>query len=168
MNFFEPKRILLFTAFAHLVIGYPYSVAQEKGTLELTMLAEQEVVVENEDGEKEIKREPISKVIPGDHIIYTIICKNIGEENADSVVINNPIPEQTQYVPGTAGGEDSEIVFSIDGGKTFDKPENLIVFDEEGNEQIATADKYTNVRWVLNGFIPPKGEAQFYYRVELK
>ena len=144
------------------------SSAQEKGSIELKMIAQKEVTVENEEGEKEVKREAATKVVPGDHVIYTVEYKNVGDEDADSVVINNPIPENMHYVPGSAKGDNTEIVFSIDGGISFDKPENLKVVGEEGNERPATAKEYTNIRWTLTTSVKSGEVGTVSYRAELE
>ena len=141
---------------------------EKKGSIELKMIAQKEITVENEEGEKEVKREAATKVVPGDHVIYTVEYKNVGEENADSVVINNPIPENMHYVPGTAEGINTEIIFSIDGGKSFDKAENLKVVDDEGNERPATAKDYTNIRWTLTTSVKSGEMGTVSYRAELE
>ena len=162
------RKLIVVIAMSLMVVTALRSAAQEKGSIELKMLAEKEVVVVKEDGEKEIKRESVDKVIPGDHVIYTIEYKNVGEENADSVVVNNPIPDNMHYVPGTAGGENADVVFSIDSGKTFDRPENLKVLDEEGKERPATAKDYTHIRWKLKTSVSPGEVGIVSYRAELQ
>jgi uncharacterized repeat protein (TIGR01451 family) len=144
------------------------TLASEKSNLELRMDVEKEVVVINKDGDKEIHREPAKEVIPGDKVIYTISYKNVGEEEADKIVIDNPIPENMEYVAGTAHGDGTEIFFSIDDGNTFDKPENLKVLDDDGNERVSTADEYTNIRWSLNDSAAPGATGQVYYHAELE
>ena len=146
----------------------PSAIAQEKGSIELKMVAEKEIVVENENGEKEIKREAVEKVIPGDHVIYTIEYKNVGAENADSVVINNPVPENMHYVPGTADSDTTDVVFSIDSGKTFDKLENLKVAEEDGTERPATAKDCTNIRWTLTESLEAGQTGEVAYRAALQ
>ena len=161
------KNLFVFTAIFLLGISQ-LAQAEDKGNLEINIVAEQEVVVENEEGEKEIQRKPAAKVLPGEHIIYTVKYKNNGEENAQDVVINNPIPEHMNYVPGTVGGEGAEISFSVDDGTTFDQPENLKVADEDGNERAATAKDYTHIRWTLANVIAPEEEGIVFYRAELE
>ncbi|MFA6456612.1 MAG: hypothetical protein WCW40_07310 [Bacteroidota bacterium] len=46
---------------------------------------------------------------PGDTIIYFITYHNIGNEPAQGIEINNPIPANTTYVDGSAEGEGSEV-----------------------------------------------------------
>ena len=144
------------------------ALAQEQGIIKLSMLAHEEVVIINDKGEKELKREEVVTVIPGDHIIYTIIYENIGEEPADNIVINAAVAENMQYISNTAGGDDTEILFSIDGGKIFDKPENLKVTDENGDERPALAKDYTNAHWLINKTLPPGAKGEVFYRTQLE
>ena len=161
-------KLIVATVVSLFLITASSTMAQEKGSIELKMLAEKEIVIINDDGEKQIKRESVDKVIPGDHVIYTIEYKNVGEENADSVVVNNPIPENMNYVPGTADGKNANIVFSIDDGKSFDSPENLTVTDEEGKQRPATTNDYTHIRWILTTSVTPGQMGMVSYRAELQ
>ena len=70
-----------------------------------------------------------------------------------------------QYISGTAGGDNTEILFSIDGGETFDKPSNLKVIDENGDEQRpALAREYTNARWLVKKTLQPGAKREVFYR----
>ena len=159
--------IIIGISFAYLT-NFGWTQEPSKGSIQLKMVAQKEVVVENEEGEKEVKRVAATTVIPGDHVIYTIEYSNIGSEPADSIVINNPIPENMYYIAGTAGGMNAEIIFSIDGGASYNKPENLKIIDEDGNERPATARDYTHIQWSLATAIIPGGTGSVYYRAELK
>ena len=163
------KKLMIMTAMSVMALTWTSTAtAEEKGSITLKMVAEQETVVVNENGEKEIKREEASKVIPGEHVIYTIQYQNIGDAAASAVVINNPVPENMHYVPGTAEGDGTDIVFSIDGGQSFDKPENLTVMDEDGNPRLATAKDYTHIRWSIADEIEAGKMGEVSYRAELK
>ena len=50
------------------------------------------------------------------------------------------------YRDGTATG-DAKITFSIDGGKSYDAPEHLIIVDVRGNSKQAGPEDYTHIRW---------------------
>ncbi len=141
-----------------------------EGHVKLTMLAEMEVVVVNEKGEKEVKRVPAETVVPGDHIIYTVKLNNISTEKADNLVVNNAIPEDMVFLVGTLGGAEADVYFSVDKGKIYDKPENLKVPDdtEPGKMRPAIAKDYTNVQWRLKNSVNPGEEGEVYYRAELK
>jgi len=147
---------------------YP-AFAQQAGHIELKCVAESEIEVVNEKGEKEIQRVKAAKVVPGDEVIYTIYYTAIGQEDVDDIVINNPIPEHMVYKEGSATGADyANINFSIDEGKSFDAPENLKVKDAEGNERLALANEYTHVRWMLNNSVKPGETGQVSFRALLE
>ncbi len=57
-----------------------------------------------------------------DILVYTITYKNEGNAPCESANIVNPVPEGTKYIINSAKGKDSEISYSIDGGKYFQKP----------------------------------------------
>lgn len=160
-------RILLPVIFLVFALNCP-AVAQEKGHIELKCVAETEIEIVNEKGEKEIQRVEASKVVPGDTVIYTIFYTVIGNETVNDIVINNPIPEHMIYKGGTALGENASITFSIDNGKVFDSPENLKVKDEEDKERVAMASEYTHIRWALTQAVEPGETGQVSYRAQLE
>ncbi len=143
--------------------------ADQKGHIELKMVVEQEVTVTNEDGEKTVKRTEAKLVLPGDEVIYTITYRNIGEEEATDVVITNPIPEHMIYTAGTALGDGTEIVYSVDGSH-FDIADKLKVELPlpDGGERPATAKDYSHIRWIVKTPVPPGKTEEVSYRARLK
>lgn len=139
-----------------------------EGSIELLSRAEVEVVKVNKKGEKEIVREPASKVVPGDTVIYTNTYRNAGKERADNVVINNPVPEHMNYVGGSAFGEGTAITFSADGGKTFERPEKIFKLGEDGQLRLARPEEYTHLRWVVRGELKPGSTGEVGYRARLQ
>ena len=96
--------------------------------------------------------------------------ENTGDETATNVVVNDPIPEGTAYVTGSAT-ETGEVTFSIDGGKTFKKPSLLTyeVTNPDGSKEKRTAspEQYTHVRWQLPA-IPAGEKGEVSFRVQVK
>ena len=129
---------------------------------------EQTVVVK---GEKVIKRVAAANVDPGDVIFYTLNFVNSGDEAATSAVIDDPIPNGTVYLPGSAFGKDAEITFSIDNGKSFKKP-SLLVYELKGangakEKRTASPEEYTNIRWVIGKIdAGAKGTVGFQVRIK--
>jgi uncharacterized repeat protein (TIGR01451 family) len=142
--------------------------ADKESIVELKTVAEIEVEVINEDGEKEIQRVEATKVVPGDDVIYTIHYANVGEEPAENIVITDPIPEHMEYRAESASGEGTEITFSVDGGRTFDVPEKLVVEDREGEQRAAEAPDYTHIRWSLESPLSPEGIGNVGFTAKLK
>jgi uncharacterized repeat protein (TIGR01451 family) len=151
-----------------VLLGATAVWAENKGIIELGVLAWQEKEVINEKGEKEITRVPAAMVVPGDEVIYTLNYTNVGEEPADSVIITDPVPEHMVYTEGSAEGADTVITFSVDKGATYGLPAVLTVAGADGKERPAKGSDYTHIRWTLQRSLAPgeKGGVSFRARLE--
>lgn len=144
--------------------------ANAKPLVSVSITAEKEVT-SVKDGQKTTKKVAASIINPGDVIFYTLNYINSGNEAAASVVLDDPVPMGTAYLPGSAFGEDAEITFSIDGGKSFKKP-SLLVYEVKGTsgkaeKRTASPEEYTNIRWVINRIdAGAKGKAGFQVRIK--
>ena len=138
-----------------------------QGTIELKFAAEREEDIVNDDGEDERVRVPVTTILPGEAVIYTIHYLNIGHENVLETVITNPIPKGMAYIPESVLGEGVEIRFSVDGGETFDIPKHLTVKGKDDKVYIAEAPDYTHIRWLIGSPLPPQGEGLLSFRAEL-
>jgi uncharacterized repeat protein (TIGR01451 family) len=145
-------------------IGY----AQEPGQVTLESMIQKEIEVVNEAGEKEIQLVEAGNAIPGDELIFTITYTNQGVEPAENVVLVNPLPENTEYIGGSAGGEATTITFSVDEGGSYDLPDKLRIIGEDGQQRTALVQEYTHIRWVLTGPLSPGKSGKVYFRVRLK
>ena len=113
--------------------------AADRGIIELKSVSEVEITVENDTGEKEVRRvaAAMANVTPGDTVIFTNYYTNIGEQVAANVVLTNPVPEHMLYVAESAGGTGAEIEFSVDRGRSYGPAEKLMVKDENGRDKQA-------------------------------
>lgn len=136
-----------FAALSLLVLPLLAGAVHAKPELQMNMTAEKEITV-TEAGKKVVKRVPAQTSAPGEVLIYTLNYKNVGDEKATAVNVDNPLPTGTRYVGDSAGGAGSQVSFSVDGGKTFAKPELLSV-QKAGKKQKADAVDYTTIRWVI-------------------
>ena len=143
---------------------------QQKGAIELKSIAEVEMAVKNEKGEKAIKRLDAATAtkVPGDTVIFTTIYTNTGKQPATAVVIDNPVPEHTTYVNQSAEGVDTRIDFSVDNGKTYGAPDKLTIKDAAGNVRKATEADYTNVRWTLIKPLAAGGKGSVSFKVKIQ
>ncbi|MGE0624656.1 MAG: hypothetical protein AB7O54_18725 [Pseudomonadales bacterium] len=111
--------------------------------------------------------EPVTDVLPGDVIRYTIVFRNDSAQDvaAGSVAITNPLPEGTVYVDGSATGNSTRITFSVD-GDSFAEPAMLTVTDTSGTRR-ATAADYRSIRWSYGPRLPAgaSGEVSFDVRI---
>jgi uncharacterized repeat protein (TIGR01451 family) len=124
-----------------------------KPLVSVGITAEKEVTsVKN--GQKTTKKVAATRIDAGDVLFYTMNYVNSGNEAATNAVLDDPIPQGTAYLPGSAFGVGAEISFSIDGGKTFKKPSLLIYELKSPNGSIekrtASPEEYTHIRWVIN------------------
>lgn len=154
--------IIVFSTLPLFSWGIPAQAAESSG-IELKLVAEKEIEKINSQGKKEFKRVEPSLVMPGEEIIYTLSYSNAGKEPAKNIFITNPIPQHMAYKANSATGENTAIVYSLDGGKTFEKPENLKVRTSDGKERVAMAENYSHIRWVIQKPLPPgaKGDVSF-------
>lgn len=119
----------------------------------LDIIAEKDVVTVNDKGEEVTRRVETSDTLPGDILFYTIHYHNSGDESARSVRLDNPIPDGTTYIDSSAWGDNADISFSIDSGKSFKKPVNLtyqITRDGVQESRQAIPEQYNAIRWVIS------------------
>ena len=98
-------------------------------------------------------------MVPGDELIYTVAYTNKTAKPAEKVMVTNPVPKHTRYKDGSAAGDNADITFSVDGGKTFATPDKLTVTikDKAGKDNVrpAAGAEYTHIRWVLKQNVAP-------------
>lgn len=133
----------------------------------LTNNAFKVVTITSDNGAKSEQWQAPNNMLPGDKVGYQISFNNTGEEAAIGVVIANPIPENTVYVSGSAKGLNTNIEFSIDGGKNFAKSSQLFV-QNNGELVPASAADYTHVRWTLTNPLAAGAESSVQYAVIIK
>ncbi|MEE4360549.1 MAG: hypothetical protein V2I63_03385 [Pseudomonadales bacterium] len=110
----------------------------------------------NEAGERSTRLVEAASVVPGDELRYTVTFANEGAEvvDAGTVVITNPVPDNTVYLDGSAFGAGTAITFSIDGA-TFASAEELFVTEPDGARRLARPEEYTHVRWTFAPALEP-------------
>ena len=144
------------------------AVAQDKGNIWVQTVAEKEEVVTDELGKEVTKLVPVSTVVPGDEVIYTISFTNVGAEPAEKVTITNAVPQHMAYVGDTAFGPGTEVTYSVDGGRNYGFPDRLTAKDEAGDDRPATASDYTHIRWVMRNNLEPGAKGFARFRAQLK
>lgn len=125
------------------------------------------VEVQQKNGTSKVEWTKPDNIVPGDKVGYRITVNNTGSEAADDLVLNNPVPENTIYVADSARGANSNIEFSVDGGKQYEKPAQLFI-TKDGKKLPATAKDYTHVRWTLLSPLKADGKSSVQYVVQVK
>ncbi len=134
-----------------------------RGNLELATVVEKVVEVKQQDGASKTELVPVDVALPGDEVVYTVSFKNVSKQAADNIRITNPIPSEMRYLPNSAFGPGSEVLYSVDGGLTYGSPKELTVAADSGGRRTADASDYTHIRWVLKAPLDAgaKGFARF-------
>lgn len=126
------------------------SLALAAPDVKVEITAEKIVLVE-QNGKQIEKRVLATDVLPGDVIVYTLQYENKGDEAAQNVVLNDPIPQGTSYVVASAFSPAAEVSFSID-GKTFKNPSLLTYMVKKNGkteQRKASPEQYTHIRWLV-------------------
>jgi uncharacterized repeat protein (TIGR01451 family) len=118
--------------------------------------------------EKGAKLVPAKRVVSGDRVLYTLEVRNSAPTTAPPPRVDFPIPTHTWYVPGSAVGPVTEITYSVDGGNTFDREENLRMPAANGELRTAVAHDYTHIRWQLKNSLKANSVAFVRFRVVVK
>src|ERR1700733_3367222 len=92
---------------------------------------------------------PADKVVPGDRGIYTLEVRNGAETALDAPSFSYPIPEHMRYIADSAVGPGAAVSYSVDGGHTFARAEDLKVKGPDGKLRAAAAADYTDIHWQL-------------------
>ena len=134
--------------------------------LQVTTTAElAQVQVTN--GHTSVRLMAANHVVPGDLLIYTLKVRNPGNDTVVMPQFVAPIPLHTSYVADSAVGPGAEVLYSVDSGETFDKPQNLRVRGEGRVLRPATPADYTHIRWTLRHGLKPKSVAYARFRARL-
>ena len=151
MTFLNLQLSTLFNLIASVLLASTLSLsAYAAGTVEFSNKAEVDVTT-IKDGKKEIKRMPAKKVAPDGEVIYTTTFKNTIDKTISNIVITNPVPANMLYTNGSAVGNNTDITYSVDGGKTYANAEKLTVTGKDGKARPAQADDFSHIRWVYKG-----------------
>lgn len=142
-----------------------HSVARAAGAMADAMADAMEIkLVAEVRTEVELAGRRVARLVPatvlqqGQEVFYTVRIHNPAAAAARDVVVVQRIPENTTYVPKSAGGPGAEITFSADGGQSFAREGQLTITEQtvpSGNPdraamtRLATPQEYTHIRWRL-------------------
>jgi len=111
---------------------------------------------------------PADRVVSGDWIIYTLEVRNTAPTTLHNPTVTYPVPEHMSYVADSAVGPATDVSFSVDGGHSFDAPENLRLQDADGQRHLAAAAEYTHIRWQLKHGLKGNSVAFVRFRARVK
>jgi uncharacterized repeat protein (TIGR01451 family) len=162
------SRLLLTTTLLALLGSFSSGAQAAGAAIKVTSIAQIEVEATGKDGKKTLKRTPPDKAIPGTEVIYTTTFENVINKPVGNIVIDNPIPNDSEYKAGSTFGKDCEILFSVDGGKKFGHAEELKIKDADGKEHTALPREYTHIRWTYKGQLAAGKSGEVGFRAAIK
>jgi uncharacterized repeat protein (TIGR01451 family) len=120
------------------------------------------------EGREISKLLPAERVVSGDWLVYTLEVRNSASTPAPHPTVTYPVPEHMSYVADSAVGPATEVSYSVDGGRSFDVPENLKIQDADGQRRPAVAADYTHIRWLLKKSLKGNSVAFVRFRARVK
>ena len=121
-----------------------------------------------EHGREITKLAPADRLVSGDWVIYTLEVRNTAAASVRAPTVSFPVPPHLTYVAESAVGPGTEISFSVDGGSSFDSPDNLKVRDAGGGQRPAGAADYTHIRWQFKNALKGNSVAFVRFRARVK
>lgn len=155
------KRLALI--FAVMTTLATRAVASEAVELRTQLLAEVRETLKVQD-------RPIHRMVPakrlsqGQVVYYTVRITNPTPVFANNVVVSQMVPANTIYMEGSAVGPGAEVEFSVDGGVTYARAENLKL--DDGTR--APPERYTHIRWRLQNPLAPGAVALARFRATFR
>jgi uncharacterized repeat protein (TIGR01451 family) len=119
-------------------------------------------------GHAHVELVPADKVVPGDRVIYTLEVRNGAETALDAPSFSYPIPEHMRYVADSAVGPGAVVSYSVDGGHTFARAEDIKVKGPDGKLRAAVAADYTDIHWQLKNRLKANSVAFVRFRTVVK
>jgi uncharacterized repeat protein (TIGR01451 family) len=145
--------------------------------VEVSLVAEVRADVEISPGRHLASLVPATVLRQGQEIFYTVRIRNSAATALRDVEVTQQIPQNTAYVPYSAGGPNTQVSVSADGGQTFAAEGQLTMvdqsasalmqaasFDREALTRPATAQDYTHIRWRLRYPLAPGAVALARFR----
>jgi len=113
---------------------------------------------------------PVHRMVParqlsqGQVVYYTVRITNPTPVFANNVVVSQRVPANTLYMENSAAGPGAEIEFSVDGGVTFSRAEDLKL--DDGTR--APPERYTHIRWRMRNPLAPGSVALARFRATFR
>jgi uncharacterized repeat protein (TIGR01451 family) len=149
------KLLLAAAATLPVLAGSAQAPREPPGPLVVTSRLERLVPNAPGGGATLLESGAVAAASHADQLVYTARFTNRGDQLLDGVRITSAIPAELTYLPQSASGPASTILFSVDGGETFRPAAELEIARPDGTRRHADAVDYTHVRWVIDGAIDP-------------
>jgi uncharacterized repeat protein (TIGR01451 family) len=116
------------------------------------------------DGTTRIALAPVSKIVPGDAVVYQIAYQNTGKQPITDFVLSNPLPPQVEYRAPANGSPAPDL--SVDG--TAFGPLAALRVKTAAGFRPATPSDVKIVRWRLSQPVAAGSKGQMSFQAVLK
>lgn len=144
--------------------------AAEKPRIELKASCVRQVV-HDLNGQKTVELVPATESASGDTLVYSTEYHNSGKSSAEKVTVVSPIPANTVYVDGSAVGENSKILFSLNQGLSYQEPPLMLKTRNKQGKEVtlpAPPEMITHIKWIVQIPVKPAGQGTTTYKVVVK
>lgn len=93
----------------------------------------------------------------GDVLRYKLTFTNTAGRPVRQVALQNPVASGLQFVGGSAQSsrQDARAEYSADNGVSWSaRPMETVMIDGKRIERAIAAERYTSVRWIVDGWVP--------------
>jgi uncharacterized repeat protein (TIGR01451 family) len=148
--------------------------AKQEDPIKLQLAAERQSLLAVASGQ--MKWQPMvnnTALRPGENIRYVVTASNVSDRTIKKLVVNQPIPNGSIYVMGSAtlpNVEGATVDYSIDGGKKYSQYPTIKVKQADGTivDKPAPESMYTHVRWNFGDNFPAKTATNATYQVRIR
>jgi len=165
------KKSFILVLVASLLTSMSLAAAEQKednttkAPVTITTASYQSTIYRDKNGTEQIKWNKAVLVTPGDVVKYVDIVSNNTEQNITQLKISNPVDANLEYIVDTARGENnSTVLYSVDGGKSYDTPDHLYI-GKGKDKRLAMPKEYNSIQWTIaqvdaNSSIPVEFQAK--------
>lgn len=156
------KHFIMVAGLATTAALAPAAAMAQAAASQVTLTSEiklDKVVVTN--GVSKHVLSTMSKVVPGDHLVFLVKYHNTGVKPAENFVVTNPLNPAVTLASDGYGNFD----VSVDGGKSWGKLAALKVSDGKGGQRAAQATDVTQVRWIIPAIAPGASGSLEYHAI---
>ncbi len=164
------RPALLLMATAAVSWGTPVVAQENEGPRALVIEAENLMAGDASHQALAERGGDANALYPGDVIHYRLVFTNITDVPVRSIEFNDPLPAGLRYVGESAAADRDDVVidYSIDGGATFSvQPMIEEIIDGVQVSKPAPPDRYTHIRWRIEGWVQPGAQATAEFRAQL-
>ncbi len=154
----------LYTATAALVLAIA-APAVAAGPLQVVSKVSAETKSRAADGTTRVTWGPTHKMLPGEHMMFTLEYRNTGTQPISGIVLDNPVPKGIVYRGPAEGSPAPEL--SVD-GQTYGTLASLRAHAAGGTLRAATPEDVTHVRWKLAAPVAPGAKGELSFQAVLK